>query len=80
MDHVLGGGVVQARLQRQHGVELGLVQHAELDQQRAELAVVLRLPQEHRVQARARQQACAGEELPKAEIGDGYGAFSQARR
>ena len=59
-DHVLGRGLVQARLQGEHRIELGLFDQAELDQQRAELAVVRGLPGERGVEARARQQAGAG--------------------
>ena len=54
-NHVFGLRLVQARLQGQHRVELGLVDQAELDQQRAELAVVLDLALERGVErARAR--------------------------
>ena len=67
-----------ARVQREHGVQLGLLEQAELDQQGAELAVVLRLALERGVEPCARDQAGARQELAKAVIGWVSGLFRQA--
>jgi hypothetical protein len=67
-DHVLGGGLVQARLQGEHGIELGFVDQAELDQQRAELAVVGGLPGERVIEARPRHQPGARQQLAEAQV------------
>jgi hypothetical protein len=76
-DHIFGRGLVQAGLQREHRVELGLLDQAELDQQRAELAVVLGLVLKRGVEARARHQPRSGQELAKAEVGGRFGSFGQ---
>jgi hypothetical protein len=70
-DHVLGVGVAQARLQREHRVELGLRDQAHVDEQRAELAALLRLHGERRIEAHEREQARARQELAEAEISGG---------
>jgi len=79
-DHVFSFDPVQARLQGEHRVELGLLDQRELDQQRAELAVVLRLPLEGGVESRPRHEAGASEELAKPEVGRISGAVFQERR
>jgi hypothetical protein len=79
-NHIFGRGLVQDRLQRKHRVELGFLDQAELDQQRAELAVVLHLPRQGGVEPRARQESRAGQKLSQAVIGRCFGSFRQAPR
>jgi hypothetical protein len=67
-NHIFGRGLVQAGLQGEDGVELGLVDQLQLDQQRAELAVVRGLPGERGVEPRAGHQAGTGEQLAEAQI------------
>jgi len=79
-DHVFGRRLGQARLQGEHAVKLGLVDQPELEEQRAQLAVVRHLAREHGVEPRARHQPGPGEQLAEAQVSFRFGSFRQAGR